>query len=204
MLRYLPLLLLVLAVALPESAAAPAKARPQSGIGLLLLRGDGKKLTIYREPRLGRLAELTAPELPGLAPSMEASAGIYPVVVLSKRPGWLRIIYDMAESDGWVECRRAGDFLLWGEFLPERSISMLAGVRKEFHQLRREAVSGAESLRSVGQGEIFRVVALKGDWIRVRSTDDSEGWLRWRDDNSRLLIAVRLADGASPSPGSMR
>ena len=107
MLRSLLLLCLVLAVSPPASAASPAKARPLSGIGLLLVKGDGKKLTIYREPKLGRLDELPATQLPVLAPSIGASDGVSPAVVLSNRPGWLRIIYDTAERDGWVERPRS-------------------------------------------------------------------------------------------------
>ncbi|HZV80768.1 MAG TPA: hypothetical protein VFF53_01220 [Geobacteraceae bacterium] len=194
MLRSLLILCLILSVSLPAGAASPIKARPLSGIGLLLVKDDGKKLTIYREPKLGRLAELRATELPGLAPSLGSSAGFSPAVVLSNRPGWLRILYDTAESDGWVERRRSGEFRLWGEYLQGRYIGMLPGLRKEFYQLRREAVSGAESLRNVGQEEFFQVAAVRGDWVRVRSGGDADGWLRWRDDNSRLLITVRSAD----------
>lgn len=192
--RTIPLLLLLLAVSLPAAAASPVKARPLSGIGVLLVKGEGKVITIYREPKVGRLAELPAAALPGLAPWLGEVEGAFPAVVLSNRPGWLRIIYDSAESDGWVERRRSGEFRPWGEFLQGRSIGMLSGVRKEFYTLRREASVSAEVLRSAGVEEYFRVVTVEGEWMRVRSAAGDKGWLRWRDDNSRLLIWVRPAD----------
>jgi hypothetical protein len=188
------LLLLLLAMSLPAGAASPVKARPLSGIGLVLVRGEGDPLIVYREPKLGRLAVLPPAHLPGLAPSLLPSGGSYPAVVLARRPGWLRIIYDPSEGDGWVERRRAGEFLPWERFLPGRAVALVAGLRKDYYQLRRHPSFGEEGLRSVGQEERLQVVTVTGDWIRVRSVTAAEGWLRWRDDNARLTIAVLPAD----------
>lgn len=188
--RTLSFLLLVLAISLPVSAASPQKARPLSGIGLLLVRGSVTSLIVYREPHLGRLAEVAATKLPGLAPSLPPSGGYTPAVVLSRRPGWLRIVYDPSESDGWVERRRAGEFQPWEQFLAGRSLRMLPGLRQDYYRLQREASPGAENLRNVGQEERLPVLEVVGDWVKVSSADGSGGWLRWRDDNSRLLVRL--------------
>lgn len=190
MARILSLFVLLLAFALPAPAASPVKARPLSGIGLVLVKGDARPLIVYREPKVGRLAVLAPAELPGLAPSLLPDGGLYPVVVLSRRPGWLRIVHDSSEGSGWVERRSAGEFIPWEQFLPGHAISMVAGLRQDYYQLRRQASFGGDGQRTVRQQERLRVVAVAGDWVKVSDAATGEGWLRWRDDNARLSIRV--------------
>jgi hypothetical protein len=189
MARFLSLLVL-LVFALPAPAASPVKARPLSGIGLLLVRGDARPLIVYREPKVGRLAVLAPAELPGLAPALVPDGGLYPVVVLSRRPGWLRIVHDPSESDGWVERRPAGEFIPWEQYLPRRWVGMVAGLRQDYYQVRRQASFAGEGVRTVRPQERLRVVAVAGDWLKVGDAATGEGWLRWRDDNARLAIRV--------------
>jgi hypothetical protein len=186
-----PLLLILLLVLCPAvSTAAPPSARTLSGIGLLLVKSGVASLTVYREPRLGRLTELPPAKLPDLAPSLAPEERLVPVVVLSRRPGWLRIVYDGSEGTGWVEGRRWGEFVPWERFLPGRSVRMVAGLRQDYYLLRREPVAGGEGVRSVVTEENCRAVAHEGNWLKVRCSDAAEGWLRWRDDNSRLTVVV--------------
>lgn len=190
MLLRISIICFILLLSLQASAASPPKARTLSGIGLLLIRGGGKELTIYREPRLGRVVKLPAEQLPGPALLPSWGEGVALAVVLSARPGWLRIVYDAAESDGWVERRRSGEFLPWEEALKGAKLAMLPGLRADYYQLRREARGDGESLGRVEIGEQFSVLAVDGEWAKVSGADGEEGWLRWRDDNSRLMIRI--------------
>jgi len=193
-LRSFLLFFLLMAVTLPAWAASPVKARPLAGIGVLTVREGGADLVIYREPGLGRVSEIPASKLPGIAPSLGPVPGVGHAVVLSTRPGWLRIIHDEAESPGWLERRRGDRFRTWGEFFRGRSVSMLAGLRQDYYQLRRSPSPLAETVASVERGALLQVGKVEGDWIHVRGKGETDGWLRWRDDNSRLLIAVTAPD----------
>ena len=174
--------------------AAPVKARPLSGIGVLSVRSNGETLKIYREPGVGRLAELPPAKLPGIMPQLAAADGTVCVVVLSQRPDWLRIILNDGEDGGWVARRRGMSFHPWEEFLHGRSFSLSAGLRQEQYQLRSEPLPEAEIVAPVERGERLQGGAVAGNWIQVRTGTGQEGWLRWRDDNGRLMIGIPAPD----------
>lgn len=196
MLRKLLLSLLFLA-ALPLSAAGGGKARPLAGIGLLAIRADMvlpegavPRLSLYREPKLGRLAELAVDRLPGLAPAMMPAPGEWHAIVTASRPGWLQIIYDDAEREGWVAGRKLLRFQRWGEFLQGRQIALLPGMRKDYYSLREEASLSSGQGASVGKAGLLTVEKVVDDWLYVHNREGVLGWLRWRDDNGRLLILL--------------
>ena len=190
----LSLFILLLTISMPAYAASPVKARPLSGIGVLSIRDGGENLVIYRDPGLGRTSELPALKLPGLFSPLGQASGIRHATVLSSRPGWLRIIYDETESYGWLERRRGDEFQTWEQFLQGRTFFMVAGLRQDYYQLRRNPSPEAETVASVGREDVLRIGRIEGDWIKVRDEGDKSGWLRWRDDNSRLLIMVTAPD----------
>lgn len=183
----------------PVFAASPVKARPLSGVGVLVIKdrlpgssGETRKLQLYREPMMGRLALLPVDRLPKLAPYIAPSEGVTCAIVISIRPGWLRILYDDAERGGWVERRKAGEFLKWEQFLAGSSITMLSGIRQEYYQLRSEPSPASPLLAAVAKNESLIVGRVEGDWVQVTRGSSQSGWLRWRDDNSRLLVAINM------------
>jgi hypothetical protein len=40
--------------------------------------------------------------------------------------------------------------------------------------------------------QAFRVVKVQRDWVMVLLDQNTLGWLRWRDDDGRLLISVEI------------
>jgi hypothetical protein len=188
------LFILLTAVPLSLHAASPVKARSLSGSGLLLL-GDGhgatpSRLVLYREPGLGRIAELDTTQLPPVAPAARTENGQRAAVVTAKKLDWYRIVYDGSERQGWLRGRPAYRYQRWGELLPGRNITVPAGLKKDFYLLRSEPDSAAPPLDTIGRESRLTVLGVAGDWINVRQDVAVSGWLRWRDDNGRLLIAV--------------
>lgn len=192
--RSLLLLLMLVALPLPLSAASPVKARSLGGSGLLVLRGDigGSRpaLVLHREPGMGRIGELAVDQLPAITPAVQPPDGSLALIVTAKKLDWYRIVYDSGERQGWLQGRRGDRYQRWEDLLPGRGVVLPAGLKKEFYQLRRVPEAEAESLHTLGREEVVTVVRVVGDWIEVRHNATLSGWLRWRDDNGRLLIAV--------------
>jgi hypothetical protein len=191
------LLLLLAAIPLQLHAASPQKARSLSGSGLLLLRSENgrqpSRLVLYREPGLGRIAELDAAQLPQLCLSFNPPA----VIVTAKKLGWYRIVYDDGEREGWLQGQPAYRYQRWEELLQGREAAFPTGLRKEFYLLRSEPDSAARQLDTIDRESSFTVVKVAGDWINVRRGGAASGWLRWRDENGRLLIAVDCSGKSS-------
>jgi len=196
MLKLFALLVTIAIFISPAAAAAPVKARVPGGIGILLIHtGAAEKaapLIIFKEPSLGRIAEIGADRFPSLSQSVSSPEGILPIIVTSKKSGWYRIIYDDSEREGWIEGRSSQQFYRWEELLRNRPVSLIGGLRKEFYLLRRSPDISAESITSLGKGSRVTALNVDGDWIKVSTDSRTEGWIRWRDENGRLMIALNL------------
>jgi hypothetical protein len=190
----MPILLALLTIS-TSFAASPVKARPLTGIGILLIKdtkpGIGT-LRLYREPKLGRIAEISVEKLPMLSPFIASGEGRRVAVVTAKRFGWYRVIYDDGEREGWVEGRPSGPFIGWEELLPGRGATLLSGLKKDYYQLRREPSLSSDPIEILGKENGFYCIKLDGEWLQVRVRGETAGWLRWRDENRRLLIAVNF------------
>lgn len=190
------LLLLTFLMFSTAFAASPVKARPLTGIGILLIKTmkpeNGSTLRLYREPKLGRIAEINVEKLSTLSPYIVSGEGRRVAVVTAKKLGWYRILYDDGEREGWVEGRLAGRFLRWAELLQGRRATLLPGLRKDFYQLRREPSLTSDPLELLGRESSIYCIELDGEWLKVLAKGGQAGWLRWRDENSRLLLAVTI------------
>lgn len=196
MLKTFALLVTIALFAAPASAAAPVKARVLSGIGILLIRNGSPEepspLALFKEPSLGRIAGIDVTKLPVLSQTISQQEGITPVIVTSKKSGWYRIIYDEGERDGWVKGRSSYQFHRWEELLSNSPVSLIGGLRKEFYLLRKTPDNSAESISTLGKGIRATSLQVEGDWLRVSTDSQLKGWIRWRDENSRLVIAIPL------------
>lgn len=193
------LTLLLLLLALPAHGAPP-KSRPYTGGGLLTIRPvpslegeNGGPIILYREPGVGRITEKAPADLPLLSRILEATAGEYPVAVMGRRGNWLKIAYDDADREGWVEMERRWEHVRWEECLPGRTIRLLPGVKNGYAVLRREPSSTAAEAAPLPPARDFRIEKIQGDWLRVSLDPQTAGWLRWRDEGGRFLVSVREA-----------
>lgn len=191
MLKSTALFLLLLMTAAPAMAASPAKARTLSGIGIVMINTKRPQLTLFREASLGRIATIDASALP-LSPSITPPEGFLTAVVTAKKGGWFRILYDDGEREGWIEGRSSYQFYRWAELLRGRPVILLGGLKKEYYQLRKIADFSGAALEPVGKGVQVTALRIEGEWLAVAKESKAEGWLRWRDDNNRLVIAINL------------
>jgi len=191
LLKVAALLLLALLTATPAADAAPLKARTQSGIGILLISRGQSQLTLYKEPSLGRIATAEAKSLP-LSPSLHPPAGFIAAVVTGKKRDWYKIIYDDGEREGWIKGESSYRYHRWEELLDNRPVIMLGGLRKEYYQLRKSPDFSAVPLEPITKGVQVKGVRIEADWFEAVTASTVRGWLRWRDDNNRLVISIQL------------
>jgi hypothetical protein len=195
--RRLAVILWCLYLAVPVSAAPRPVPRPLSGSGLLFIRaesGSGSAvepgLLIYREPGLERVAELPPNRLPGLGSLYRPGSGEALAVITGRKGKWLKIIYDDADREGWLEAERRWESVTWPVFLKGRLARLLPGLRKGFYQLRSEPGEIGTATATLARENSLRIVQVEGDWAMVLVDLAGSGWLRWRDDDGRLLLAI--------------
>ena len=190
-------IVLMLLLALPAHGAPPTP-RPYTGSGLLIIRSPASPdsdqpgtLVLYREPEVGRVAETARGALPLLTQVIVPPAGEYPVAVMGKKGAWLKIAYDQAGREGWLEMARGWDYLPWEEFLPGRTVRLLPGLKKPYYVLRRDSAPDGRELDTLTPESAVRIDRMEGDWVHVTVAPQTAGWLRWRDEGGRFLITVR-------------
>lgn len=190
------LLLVATVVCAAPTPHAPPKMRPYSGIGVLMLTtsgiGDtGEPYPLYDEPAIVRRGELNL----GKAPAYEwifgsVSTGL-PLVVMARKGNWLRVAYDDAGREAWLNPRRPAIFQPWDKFFKGQVVRLLPGLQKGYYQLFRQPGKGG--LGTVTPKQFFKVVKLENDWTLVVTSQNSLGWLRWRDEDGRMLMGLGRA-----------
>ncbi len=195
--RLLITVLLSLSLFIPPAAHAAAKPRPFAGSGILLIRPpfpaeatEPVAITLYREPGVGRLTELSPGKLPNLGQVFQAAPGETAVAVLGKRGEWLRIAYDDAGREGWVRLQRQWQYADWETFLKGRVVRLFAGMKKGVYSLRREPSFASHEVQRLSSSRKLRVIQLQEEWARVMIDLSTAGWIHWRDGDGRFLIVV--------------
>jgi hypothetical protein len=188
--------ILILSIASSVSGALP-KPRPYTGSGLLVIRPFPPAtpetpctLVLYREPGIGRIAEPSCATLPLLTPVMALPAEGFPLAVMGKKEGWLKIAYDEADREGWVEQDRNWAYHPWDDYLPGHSARLLPGLKKQWYSLRLAPSEATGEIGTLTPQETFRIDRVSDCWALVRGGTSAPGWLQWRDDSGRFLIFI--------------
>ena len=189
------LVLLLVTAGVASALGAPPPSRPDTGIGTLVVSAlpdatEPPELILYREPGIGRIAAKSAASFPHLATPLKAPSGQYPLVVTARKGGWLQVIHDDAGRAAWLEPRRAWPFVPWDEMLKGRGARLLRGLKKPFYILWGSGGSTVPDLEPLTPERSFRIIAVDGDRIQVLLDLTVMGWLRWRDEDGRLLITL--------------
>lgn len=190
--------LITLVILIHSSAwSAPAKPRPLAGIGVLSIQvtsaahgGAPATLALYRDPGVGRLTDLDIVDVPTMAPAIKSAAGLYHLAVTQKRGDWVKVIYDDSGREGWLAMGRGAQYNSWARYLQGGEARLLNGLRKEFYQLRPTPSFTAKPVGTVSKEKRLRVVELEESWMLVLVDLENSGWLRWKDDDGRLLIST--------------
>ncbi|MBJ6727903.1 SH3 domain-containing protein [Geomonas sp. Red875] len=170
---------MILLLSCTVAFAAPPKPRPYSGFGVVVL-GRGDLLVLYAEPGVQRVGELSAERIPALA----AEGGEVAVAADARKGEWVRLAYDEAGREGWVELKRSWELCSWEEYLPGRSVRLYGGLKRGLYLLSPTPGEGKGSV-SLVPGQTVRVAEVAGEWAR---SERPSGWFRWRDGDRRLTI----------------
>ncbi|MFZ4639533.1 MAG: hypothetical protein ACOYMP_03880 [Nodosilinea sp.] len=145
---------------------------------------------------------------------VQADSGLYSFPVLEMRPdGWFRFRYTAAGT-AWAHLNHLqGNTLAltvepWADQL--RRSARVQFRRPGLSQGLRMDPGEFSPLRSlVTSDSLIEPLEVEGNWVRVRVTQPAqgclplpgsnreEGWLRWRDDNQRLLVWFGLEANCS-------
>jgi len=166
--------------------------RPYAGVGLFVCspstvaQPEGLDLPLYEEPGLSRVGILKSTRLPGNEWIFAPQTGTPPLVVAARKGNWLRVYYDDAGREAWLNPQNKGHFQSWGEFLKRHAGRMLLGLQPQFYQLMQQP--GGKPLGALTPKQIFKTLKIENAWIMVLVDQTRIGWLRWRDDDGRLLV----------------
>lgn len=192
------LFLFILLLAVPAAFAAPSAPpmmRPYTGIGMLLLpfaaNDPNDPLPLYEEPGLARLGSLNPDRIPRYDWIFGTASSASPLIVTGRKGSWLRVAYDDAGREAWLNPARSGTFQAWDLYLKGHVSSLLPGLQKKYCQLYQHP--GKVVLAQLTARQFFKVLRLDNDWAMVMYDQNTLGWLRWRDEDGRLLIGVNSA-----------
>lgn len=176
------------------NAATPPRMRPYTGIGLLVFSQTSKaqnqdfQLQLYEEPGLTRVGVLDGSRLSGNDWLFGQADGMPPLIVSARKGSWLRVFYDDAGREAWLEAKNTGRFQTWEEFLKLQTSRMLPALQQQFYQLQQQ--TGGKLLATLTPKQMFRVLKIENSWGMVLTDQGQIGWLRWCDNDGRLTVGT--------------
>jgi hypothetical protein len=186
------ILMMSLAGSVAAAPSAPQKMRPYAGIGLLLLpittNAPVDPLHLYEEPALSRLGELNRSKIPSFDWIFGTTTVVQPLIVMARKGTWLRVSYDDAGREAWLNPPRQFAFQTWDLFYKGHVTHLLPGLQKKYYQIFQQPGMLPVVVLTINQ--TFRVLQIEDDWAMVLTEQNSLGWLRWRDADGRLLTGI--------------
>lgn len=178
-------------VASVGAVTPPHRMRPYIGVGLIVfakqddIAAQDLQLQLYDEPGLFRVGLLSSSRLAGnewvFDPLKTA-----PLIVSARKGDWLRVFYDDAGREAWLTLGNKGQFWVWDQFLKQQTVRLLPGLQAQYYQLFQQP--GGKHLATLTPKQIFKVIKVENAWCMVMAGQAQVGWLRWHDDDNRLLF----------------
>ena len=175
-------------------AATPPLMRPYTGIGLVVFsKLDNMSMRelpmlLYEEPGLLRVGALNSSRLPGNDWIFGIHEETPPLIVSARKGDWLRVVYDDSGREGWIAPQRWSHFQAWEQLLKLQTGHLLPGLQTQYYQLQLEP--GGKKIATLTSKNVFKVLKVESNWCLVMIGQAQIGWLRWRDEDSRLLVGL--------------
>lgn len=177
------------ATAVPRYIAKP---RPTAGIGILTIQIPGtdqpEQMYLYEEPGLIRIAGINPEKFPTFDHIFGTCSSSAQLIVTARKQQWLKVIYDEAGREGWLHQKNGGEFKLYSEWLRQTVTRLLPGLQKKYYQLYRS--EGVTPLATVTAAQNFKILRVHNSWAYILTEQNQLGWLRWKDEDGRLLIGL--------------
>lgn len=185
------LLFAVLNAAAIECSGAPLpRMRPYVGIGLVVFKTPDRdlQLQLYEEPGLSRVGMLDSSRISGNEWVFGLPDAHLPLVVSARKGDWLQVYYDDAGREAWIDPQSKGRFQTWEQYLKMQTGHMLSGLQPQYYQFLQKP--GGKLLATLTPRQVFKVLKLANSWGMVLTDQGQIGWVRWCDDDGRLLIGT--------------
>jgi hypothetical protein len=171
--------------------------RPYTGIGLLTIRpfvqeraADAVSLSLYAYPGVKRVTEIKTAAIPALEPIIRVTSGEYAIGVTGKKGNWVRIVYDDAGREGWLEMEPHWAYTPWETFLKGRFAVLLPNLRNSWYLLRKESSESSEPIVTLSSRQKLQIIQVEGDRAKVMVDGITAGWLNWRDPEGKWIITL--------------
>ncbi len=175
-------------------AENPLKMRPYSGIGVYVIpkavsgREPQSPIYLYREPGLFRIGSVNVSKLSGNEWIFGSQSEYAPLIVMARKGNWLKVCYDEAGREAWIAPQGRDAFKPWDVFLRGGSFHLLPGLRKQYYQLYSQP--DQNPMLDLTADLTLRALKVESDWVMVLLEQKASGWLRWRDEDGRLLVGL--------------
>lgn len=117
-----------------------------------------------------------------------ASEAALPLIVSARQGDWLRVFFDDAGREAWIDPQNKGRFQSWEQYLKKQTGRMLPALQPQYYQLFEQP--GGKLLGVITPKQVFKVLKLDNSWVMVLTDISQIGWICWRDDDGRLTIGT--------------
>lgn len=186
-----PVFLLLLFFLLYSSSLFAAQSRlfrPYAGVGVLFVAHQSDiPLYLYDETSRVRQGEFRQMPAPGYTRFLGSYSSATPLLVMEQKNDWFRVVFDESGREAWVKPRGVDHWAPWQHMLAGRCIRLLTGLKPVYYKARPIAGKGTLALSAE---HVLRVVMVEKEWILVVTGPDRLAWVRWCDEDGRLLISL--------------
>ena len=171
--------------------------RPYSGIGVVRIAPADltRNLTLYDEPGLLRSGTLSQPAISALTSWLFGHGPDQYLLVVARKGDWLQVECDDGGGEAWWQQppHRSG-YSPWEQFLKGKTITFLRNAPTKLQTTHPRPNAGVGDPLTASAP--MKVILVQNDWCYVLFGTTQAGWIRWRDDDGRLLIGLVQPDSA--------